>query len=259
MSSQIHQNSSKENKKYLRREIYKLPQKGLFHPISDKDKFITNASPNKLTSEHYYNRENNELEKERILNSKINKSSLLNNKITMQKSNSGKIIYLIFLVNQHEAEFKILSARLSRKNTSSSKPSKEKQNPLFKNTSQNNSNYKKGLSKESSNNNIGNMKNTTKSFKTNIPINFSNASMKIKETQKNKKPIDCYMNINNKPKNNDNKLEIKGIKINNFQNAINHQFNSNGLLINKQKLKFQSKSDRILKSTSINNELFLLK
>lgn len=196
-------------------------------------------------------------------------------------------------VNPYEAEFKILSARLSRKgNSSSNKTSKIKQNPLMKNTNTNtniSNNILRGNSKENSNN-LGNLKNSTNNIKINYPVNnSSNISIKPNSTQKTKKYIDSYMNIvsrkekenikynsesTEKVKENNEKFnfegnntlnikeeigknKIKGIKINNFQNAL--QINNNTQFKNTNKLNFQSKSDRVIKSTARNNELFLLK
>lgn len=127
------------------------------------------------------------------------------------------------------------------------------------------------------------MKNSSKNMKINIPINFSNASIKYNDTQKNKKFIDSYMNINSNKKN-DNKQykfnteslenydlypntkknemknnKIKGIKINNFKNALQMTNNNNSIFNEPNKLNFQSKSDRIMKSSAKKNELFLLK
>lgn len=91
-------NPSRENKnKFNKKDFYKykIPQKGLFCPISDKDKFITNASPNKYGSDYYNNTKENNDEREefsnnnkenKYLSAKYNRSNLLNNR---KKAQSG--------------------------------------------------------------------------------------------------------------------------------------------------------------------------
>ena len=115
--------------------------------------------------------------------------------------------------------------------------------------------------------------------KNNLQINYSSASMKYNDLQKNKIIIDNYMNKNPK-KINENKAnaesldnfetiyarknkncemklnKMKGIKINISQKALIN--NSSSALNNKMKV-FKSKSDRVYKSTAKKNELFLLK
>jgi len=102
-------NLNSKEKKIIRKDIYKIPQKGLFCPIADKDKFITNASPNKYTStenlqikdninnikfnaNNLFN--NNDYENQRILSAKFsrnNNNNLYNNKNNLNKCHSGKV------------------------------------------------------------------------------------------------------------------------------------------------------------------------